>query len=82
MRNWILQKTKYFGTFLLEHHWESSVGLIIIRWIYIEYICILTLLSWKSLTSGKRKPAKCAAILAVYVAKNITLNAPQTLIKT
>ena len=38
---------------------------------YWHYFChlfimiILTLLSWKSLTSGNRNPAKCAAILAV-----------------
>ena len=43
----------------------------------------LTLESRKSLTSGiKNNPAKCAAMFAVYVAKNITLKAPQTLINT
>lgn len=46
-------------------------------------IDLLTLESWKSLTSGTRnRPAKWAAMLAVYVAKKITLNAPHTLIRT
>ena len=44
---------------------------------------IFTIESWKSFTSASRnRPAKWAAILAVYVARKITLKAPHTLIST